>query len=41
MATNNKKSRVLVVDDEPDIVYIVKAGLERNGFAVDYYTDLY
>jgi DNA-binding response OmpR family regulator len=29
----------LLVDDEPDIVYIVKVGLERNGFVVDYYTD--
>jgi DNA-binding response OmpR family regulator len=30
---------VLLVDDEPDIVYIVKVGLERNGFVVDHYTD--
>jgi DNA-binding response OmpR family regulator len=29
----------LLVDDEPDIVYIVKVGLERNGFVVDHYTD--
>jgi CheY-like chemotaxis protein len=34
-----KKSRVLLVDDEPDIVYLVKTGLERNGFEVDAYTD--
>jgi two-component system, OmpR family, response regulator ChvI len=34
-----KKSRVLLVDDEPDIVYLVKASLERNGFEVDAYTD--
>jgi two-component system, OmpR family, response regulator ChvI len=29
----------LLVDDEPDIVYIVKVRLERNGFEVDCYTD--
>jgi CheY-like chemotaxis protein len=34
-----KKSRVLLVDDEPDIVYLVKTGLERNGLEVDAYTD--
>jgi DNA-binding response OmpR family regulator len=37
--TNGKKTRVLLVDDEPDIVYLVKTGLERDGFAVDGYTD--
>ena len=36
---NDKKGRVLLVDDEPDIVYIVKVGLERNGFEVDAYMD--
>jgi DNA-binding response OmpR family regulator len=35
-----KKSRVLLVDDEPDIVYLVKTRLQRNGFEVDAYTDL-
>jgi CheY-like chemotaxis protein len=34
-----EKNRILVVDDEPDIVYLVKRGLERNGFGVDGYTD--
>jgi CheY-like chemotaxis protein len=29
----------LLVDDEPDIVYLVATGLERHGFAVDCYTD--
>ena len=29
----------MLVDDEPDIVYIVKVGLERNGFEVDAYMD--
>jgi DNA-binding response OmpR family regulator len=27
------------VEDELDIIYILKAGLERNGFEVDYYID--
>ena len=35
----NKKNRVLLVDGEPDIVYLVKTVLESNGFAVDCYTD--
>ena len=34
-----KKNRVLLVDDEPDIIYLVKTRLERNGFEVDAYTD--
>jgi two-component system, OmpR family, response regulator ChvI len=34
-----KKSRVLLVDDEPDILYLVKTGLERDGLEVDAYTD--
>ena len=29
----------MLVDDEPDIVYLVKVGLESKGFEVDYYTD--
>jgi DNA-binding response OmpR family regulator len=37
--TNGKKTRVLLVDDEPDIVYLVKVGLERSGLEVDVYTD--
>ena len=31
--------RVLLVDDELDIVYLVKVGLERKGFEVDSYVD--
>ena len=31
--------RVLLVDDEPDIVLTVKFGLEENGFQVDAFTD--
>jgi two-component system, OmpR family, response regulator ChvI len=34
-----QKHRVLLVDDEPDVVYLVKTALERNGFEVDAYTD--
>ena len=34
-----EKNRALLVDDEPDVVYLVKRGLERNGFEVDGYTD--
>src|SRR5919199_4383088 len=33
------KGRILLIDDEPDIAYLVKVGLERNGFEVDGYTD--
>ena len=29
----------MLVEDEPDIVYLVKAGLERDGFEADGYTD--
>ena len=35
----DKKGRVLIIDDELDMVYIVKAGLERKGFEVDSYID--
>jgi DNA-binding response OmpR family regulator len=34
---NNKK--ILLVDDEPDIIDSLKIGLEDNGFAVNTYTD--
>jgi DNA-binding response OmpR family regulator len=33
------KGKILLIDDEPDIAYLVKVGLERNGFEVDGYTD--
>jgi CheY-like chemotaxis protein len=29
----------LLVDDEPDVVYLVTTGLERRGLVVDSYTD--
>lgn len=28
-------ARILIVDDEPDITTVLKAGLEREGFTVD------
>lgn len=31
--------RVMVVDDEPDMVKVLKIGLQRKGFDVDGYTD--
>ena len=37
--TIREKNKVLLVDDEPDVVYLVKRGLERYGFEVDGYTD--
>jgi two-component system, OmpR family, response regulator ChvI len=30
-----KKFRILLVDDDPDIAFTFKTGLEENGFAVD------
>lgn len=32
---NELKKRILVVDDEADIAFIIKKGLEKEGFAVD------
>ncbi|HEY7078824.1 MAG TPA: response regulator [Nitrososphaeraceae archaeon] len=37
--SHDKKGRVLIIDDEPDIIHVVKAGLERKGFEVDSYID--
>ena len=31
--------RILLVDDEADIVTVVKFGLEKNGFQIDAFTD--
>ncbi|HKU50043.1 MAG TPA: response regulator [Nitrososphaera sp.] len=31
--------KVLLVDDEEDIVYVLKKGLELNGFKIDSFTD--
>jgi DNA-binding response OmpR family regulator len=37
MTTNNK--RILLVDDEPDIILAFKIGLEDHGFIVDAFDD--
>lgn len=34
-----KKYRILVVDDEPDIAMVMKLGLEKEGFVVEAITD--
>ncbi|MGB6593652.1 MAG: response regulator, partial [Candidatus Nitrosopolaris sp.] len=34
-----KNSRILLVDDEPDIILVMKVVLNENGFKVDSYTD--
>jgi DNA-binding response OmpR family regulator len=36
---DKKNNRILVVDDEPDIIHVVEMVLEANGFVVDSYTD--
>ena len=36
---NNKKKRILLVDDEHDITFTFSIGLEDNGFAVDTFND--
>jgi DNA-binding NtrC family response regulator len=33
------QTRLLVVDDEPDIVHVLKLGLQQNGFLVDAFTN--
>jgi CheY-like chemotaxis protein len=33
------KARLFLVDDDPDIVYVLKHGLIKNGFLVDAFTD--
>jgi DNA-binding response OmpR family regulator len=34
-----KNKRILLVDDEPDIILVIKLVLEKNGFKVDSFTD--
>jgi two-component system response regulator ChvI len=36
---NSNNCKVLLVDDEADIIYSIKKVLETNGFVVDSYTD--
>jgi DNA-binding response OmpR family regulator len=35
----NRKGKILLVDDEPDVAFSLKMGLEQNGFRVDMFTD--
>jgi two-component system, OmpR family, response regulator ChvI len=36
---NDKKKRILLVDDEQDITFSLRIGLENNGFVVDTFND--
>ena len=36
---NDKKKRILLVDDEHDIIFALSKGLEDNGFVVDTFND--
>jgi two-component system, OmpR family, response regulator ChvI len=36
---NSSSNRILLVDDEPDIIFTFKNGLEANGFVVDSFDD--
>ena len=36
---NSSSNRILLVDDEPDIIFTFKKGLEANGFVVDAFKD--
>jgi DNA-binding response OmpR family regulator len=35
----NKKKRVLIVDDEPDVMLVLKQVLDENGFEADSYDE--
>jgi DNA-binding response OmpR family regulator len=35
----NRKKKILAVDDEPDIIFTIKAILKKNGFEVDSFDD--
>ena len=39
--SDNKKpvAKLLIVDDDPDIVQVLKMGLLKNGFSVDAFTN--
>jgi DNA-binding response OmpR family regulator len=39
MNNDNKKTRILLVDDEQDITFSFRMGLENNGFVVDTFND--
>lgn len=35
------KKRILIVDDDRDAGFTIKVVLEKSGFKVDFYTDLF
>jgi CheY-like chemotaxis protein len=37
--SNNKVKNILLVDDEPDVIYAIKNILEDNGFQIDSFSD--
>jgi CheY-like chemotaxis protein len=37
--SNNKVKKILLVDDEPDVIYAIKNMLEDNGFQIDSFND--
>ena len=37
--SNLHQSKILLVDDEPDVTLALKKGLEENGFSVDAFND--
>ena len=39
MISNNKVKKILLVDDEPDVLYTIKNILEDNRFQVDTFND--
>ena len=39
MNNYNKKTRIMLVDDEQDITFSFRMGLENNGFVVDTFND--
>ena len=39
MAMSRRKKRILVVDDEPDVIVTIKIMLEKYDFTVDTYTE--
>jgi two-component system, OmpR family, response regulator ChvI len=39
LTSQSTKRRILVVDDEPDITFTLRAELEGGGFDVDAFTD--
>ena len=39
MISNNKVKKILLVDDEPDVIYAIKSILEDNGLQIDSFND--